>query len=77
LARANTLDIERRRQVACKHAKRSRIHTFIATSDIHLTYKLKKSRQQVLEEAAAAVQLARCYVEDVEFSAEDATRTDW
>ena len=41
------------------HAKRPRIHTFIATSDIHLKYKLKKSRQQVLEEAVAAVELAR------------------
>ncbi len=59
-----------------KHARRPRIHTFIATSDIHLKYKLKKSRQQVLDEAVAAVELARQYVDDVEFSAEDATRTD-
>ena len=59
-----------------KNAKRPRIHTFIATSDIHLKYKLKKSRQQVLDEAVAAVELARTYVDDVEFSAEDATRTD-
>ena len=56
-------------------AKRSRIHTFIATSDIHLKYKFKKSRQQILDEAVAAVQLARTYAEDVEFSAEDAART--
>lgn len=76
LARANTLDIERAAK-ALEHAKRPRIHTFIATSDIHLKYKLKKSRQQVLEEAAAAVELARRYADDVEFSAEDATRTDW
>src|SRR5579871_824960 len=76
LARANTPDIERAAQ-SLKHAKRPRIHTFIATSDIHLKYKLKKSRQQVLDEAVAAVTLARSYVEDVEFSAEDATRTDW
>ncbi len=61
----------------CKNAKRPRIHTFIATSDIHLKYKLKKSRQQVLDEAVAAVTLAREYCDDVEFSAEDATRTDW
>src|SRR6202011_2237988 len=47
-----------------------------ATSDIHLKYKLKKSQQQVLEEAAAAVELARRYVDDVEFSAEDGARTD-
>jgi 2-isopropylmalate synthase len=62
---------------ALKHAKRPRIHTFLATSDIHLQYKLKKSRQQVLEEACAAVVQARQYADDVEFSAEDATRTDW
>ena len=76
LARSNKLDVERAAQ-SLKNAKRPRIHTFIATSDIHLKYKLKKSRQQVLDEAVAAVTLARSYVEDVEFSAEDATRTDW
>ena len=59
-----------------KAAKRPRIHTFIATSDIHLKFKLKRSRQQVLESAVAAVELARRYVEDVEFSAEDGARTD-
>ena len=51
-----------RRASRCKHARRPRIHTFIATSDIHLKYKLKKSRQQVLDEAVAAVELARRYV---------------
>jgi 2-isopropylmalate synthase len=76
LARANTPDIERA-AAALKHAKRPRIHTFIATSEIHLKYKLKKSRQQVLDEAVAAVALAREHTDDVEFSAEDATRTDW
>src|SRR5579872_6144744 len=76
LARACTLDVERAAQ-SLRHAKRPRIHTFIATSDIHLKYKLKKSQDQVLDEAVAAVTLARSYVEDVEFSAEDATRTDW
>src|ERR1700726_875710 len=76
LARSNKLDVERAAQ-SLMHAKRPRIHTFIATSDIHLKHKLKKSRQQVLDEAVAAVTLARSYVEDVEFSAEDATRTDW
>src|ERR1700726_4181951 len=76
LARSNKLDVERAAQ-SLKNAKRPRIHTFIATSDIHLKFKLKKSRQQVLDEAVAAVTLARSYVEDVEFSAEDATRTDW
>ena len=75
LARSCTLDVERAAK-ALEHAKRPRIHTFIATSDIHLKYKLRKSRQQVLEDAVAAVALARNYTDDVEFSAEDATRTD-
>jgi 2-isopropylmalate synthase len=75
LARCCTLDIERAAR-ALHHAKRPRIHTFIATSDIHLKYKLRRSREQVLEDACAAVSLARNYTDDVEFSAEDATRTD-
>jgi 2-isopropylmalate synthase len=69
------LDIERAAS-ALQKARRPRIHTFIATSEIHLMYKFKKSQQQVLEEAVAAVELARNYADDVEFSAEDATRTD-
>lgn len=76
LARSTTMDVQRAAQ-ALRHAKRPRIHTFIATSDIHLKHKLKKSRQQVLDDAVAAVALARSYTDDVEFSAEDATRTDW
>jgi len=76
LARANRLDVERAAH-SLKNARRPRIHTFLATSDIHLKYKLKKSRQQVLDEAVSAVELARNYADDVEFSAEDATRTDW
>ena len=75
LARSCTLDVERAAK-ALHHAKRPRIHTFIATSDIHLKHKLRKSRQQVLDDAVAAVSLARSYTDDVEFSAEDATRTD-
>lgn len=75
LARCCTLDVERAAR-ALKHAKRPRIHTFIATSDIHLKHKLRKTREQVLNEAVAAVALARSYTDDVEFSAEDATRTD-
>lgn len=75
LARSTAKDVERAGE-ALKHAQRSRIHTFIATSDIHLQYKLKKSRQQVLDEAVKAVQLARTFTDDVEFSAEDASRTD-
>src|SRR5947209_11103879 len=76
LARARTLDVERAAK-ALSAAKRPRIHTFIATSDIHLKYKLKKTQQQVLDDAVAAVSLARNYTDDVEFSAEDATRTDF
>ena len=75
LARCTRLDVERAASALSK-AKRPRIHTFIATSDIHLKYKLKKSRQQVLDDACAAVELARSYVDDVEFSAEDGARTD-
>src|SRR5579862_2359539 len=75
LGRACTLDVERAAQ-SLKHARRPRIHTFIATSDIHLKFKLKKSRQQVLDDACAAVELARTHVDDVEFSAEDGARTD-
>ena len=75
LARANTPDVERAAD-SLRHARRPRIHTFIATSEIHLKYKLKKSQQQVLDEAVAAVELARQYTDDVEFSAEDATRTE-
>ncbi|MDQ2899821.1 MAG: 2-isopropylmalate synthase [Acidobacteriota bacterium] len=75
LARSCTGDVERAAR-SLQHAKRPRIHTFIATSDIHLKYKLKKTRRQVLDEAVAAVELARHYVDDVEFSAEDGARTD-
>ncbi|MCU1292180.1 MAG: 2-isopropylmalate synthase [Bryobacterales bacterium] len=75
LARCCTQDIERAAE-ALQHARRPRIHTFIATSDIHLKYKLKRTREQVLDAAIKAVALARNYADDVEFSAEDATRTD-
>jgi 2-isopropylmalate synthase len=75
LARAVPEDIERAWE-ALVYAERPRIHTFIATSDIHLEYKLKKTRAQVLEDARWAVRLAKSFTEDVEFSAEDATRTD-
>jgi 2-isopropylmalate synthase len=75
LARCCTLDVERAAE-SLQHAKRPRIHTFIATSPIHLKYKLKKSQEQVLEEAVAAVELARRYADDVEFSAEDGARTE-
>jgi 2-isopropylmalate synthase len=75
LARCCTLDVERAAK-SLEHAKRPRIHTFIATSPIHLKYKLKKSQDQVLDEAVAAVELSRRYVDDVEFSAEDGARTE-
>ncbi|MBZ5575709.1 MAG: 2-isopropylmalate synthase [Acidobacteriia bacterium] len=75
LARSCTLDVERAAQ-SLRHARRPRIHTFIATSEIHLKHKLKKTQQQVLDEAVAAVELARRHVDDVEFSAEDGSRTD-
>jgi len=75
LARACPADIGRA-AAALEEAEHPRIHTFIATSDNHLKYKLRKTRAQVLDEAVAAVRLARRYVDDVEFSAEDATRTD-
>src|ERR1700753_3010578 len=75
LARCCTLDVERAAK-SLAHARRPRIHPFIATSDIHLQYKLKRTRQQVLEDAVAAVELARRHVDDVEFSAEDGARTD-
>jgi 2-isopropylmalate synthase len=75
LARACTLDVERAAG-ALEHAKRPRIHTFIATSEIHLRHKLRKTQAQVLDQAVAAVALARNYTDDVEFSAEDATRTE-
>ncbi|MDI6640943.1 MAG: 2-isopropylmalate synthase [Elusimicrobiota bacterium] len=62
---------------ALKAAKCKRIHTFIATSDIHLRYKLKKSRDEVLEIAQQAVKYAKKFSNDVEFSAEDAVRSDF
>jgi 2-isopropylmalate synthase len=75
LCRARSGDIARA-AAALSGARRPRIHTFIATSDIHLVSKLRMTRQQVLRAAVAAVEEARAHVEDVEFSCEDATRTD-
>src|SRR5450432_952354 len=75
LARCTRMDVERAAE-SLKKARRPRIHTFLATSDIHLKHKLKKSRQQVMDAAVASVRLARKYVSDVEFSAEDGARTD-
>ncbi len=76
LARTGPDDIERAAQ-ALEDAARPRIHTFIATSDIHMEHKLRMSREQVLAEVDRAVRQARGHCDDVEFSAEDATRSDW
>src|SRR3982074_3128043 len=61
---------------ALRGAARPRIHTFVATSDIHLEYKLKKTRAEVVEMTRQAVRLARNFTDEVEFSAEDAPRSD-
>jgi 2-isopropylmalate synthase len=75
LARAKTEDIEIAAR-ALQFAQGPRIHVFLASSDLHLEYKLKMSRQQALDQAAESVRLARTFVDDVEFSPEDATRSD-
>jgi 2-isopropylmalate synthase len=75
LARANEKDIYRAYS-AVKFAEKPVIHTFIATSDVHLKYKLKMTREALLEKAANMVRYAKSFVEEVEFSAEDASRTD-
>ncbi len=75
LCRTTEVDIIRAAE-ALKKAKKSRIHTFVATSDIHLEYKLQKTRAQVLEMTRNSVRLAKNYASEVEFSAEDATRSD-
>jgi len=75
LSRALDRDIDRAGE-ALKGAERSRIHTFIATSPIHMQMKLKMSPEQVIEYAVKAVKRARQYTDDVEFSAEDAGRSD-
>jgi 2-isopropylmalate synthase len=75
LARTNPGDIHRAAE-ALQPAKRKRIHTFIATSPIHMEKKLRMSPEQVFESAVGAVKLARQFTDDVEFSAEDAVRSD-
>jgi 2-isopropylmalate synthase len=75
LCRTTPEDIERAWE-ALSYAARPRVHTFVATSDIHLQYKLQKNREEVLEMACKAVRLAKGFTDDVEFSAEDATRSD-
>jgi 2-isopropylmalate synthase len=75
LARAKEADI-RRAGEALKNAKRKRIHTFMSTSEIHLTHQFKLSQEQALEVIKNAVTLARSFTDDVEWSAMDATRTE-
>lgn len=76
LARAMEADIERCAE-AVKPAKRKRIHTFIATSPVHMEKKLKMTPEKVIKQAVKAVKFARTFVSDVEFSCEDAGRSDW
>lgn len=75
LCRTRKPDIDRAYE-ALKHAENPRIHTFIATSDIHLKYKLQMSRDEVIESAVEAVKHARSLVNEVEFSAEDSSRSE-
>ena len=75
LARASKTDIDQA-WGAVKNAAKPRIHTFIATSDIHLEYKLKMNRDQVLAAAVDAVRYAKTYTDNVEFSADDGSRSD-
>jgi 2-isopropylmalate synthase len=75
LARTRSQDIEEAAR-ALAPAGRSRIHTFLATSDLHLSAKLRISREECLDSAVSAIKLARQFTDDVEFSAEDATRSD-
>ena len=76
LARAVEKDVARAGE-ALAPAKNRRIHTFIATSAIHVEKKLRMTRDEVIQNAAAAIRLARTFTDDVEFSCEDAGRTDW
>jgi 2-isopropylmalate synthase len=75
LSRAVKADIEAAAE-SLKWAKQKRIHTFIATSDIHMQHKLKMTPEQVIERAVEAVKLAKSFMEDIEFSAEDAGRSN-
>lgn len=75
LSRCEAEDIERAAE-ALEKAKRKRIHVFIATSEIHMRYKLRMSEEEVLAKALKAVEMAKKYADEVEFSAEDATRSD-
>jgi len=75
LARCNPEDIEKVYQ-AVRSARRHRIHVFVATSAIHREHKLKMAKEEIIKSAVGAIRLAREYVDDVEFSPEDASRTE-
>ena len=75
LARTSKHDIDEA-WGAIKHAKHPRIHTFIATSDIHMEHKLRMTSEQVLESAVEAVRYAKSLTDNVEFSSEDGSRSD-
>ena len=75
LARARAEDIEMAAR-SLQFADRARLHVFLSSSDLHLEYKLKISRQEALDQTGESVRLARSLVDDVEFSPEDATRSD-
>ena len=75
LARTSKNDIDRA-WGAIQHAAKPRIHTFLATSDIHMQYKLSMTRDQVLKTAAESVKYAKSFTDNIEFSAEDASRSD-
>lgn len=76
MGRAVKEDIDRACN-AVKNAEKSRLHIFLATSDIHLKYKLKMSREEMLRRAVDMVKYARGKFDEIQFSAEDASRTDW
>ena len=76
LARANEQDIDRAHE-ALQSASNYRIHTFIATSDLHMKYKLRLSKEQVLENIGKSVKYARNLCDDVEWSAEDGSRSNF
>ncbi|MBW2193458.1 MAG: 2-isopropylmalate synthase, partial [Deltaproteobacteria bacterium] len=75
LARTSKADIDRA-WGAIQHAKKPRIHTFIATSDLHMHYKLNMSKETVLKTAVESIKYAKSFTDNIEFSAEDASRSD-
>ncbi|MDR3962679.1 MAG: 2-isopropylmalate synthase, partial [Veillonella sp.] len=75
LARANEKDVQKVAD-ALKDAERSRLHVFIATSEIHMKYKLKMTRQEVLDRVESILEFAKGKFDEIEFSGEDAARTD-